>query len=79
MYCCDFSDTAVALVKVRRHFVAFLWSADFFSKSFFFKNSFRYTQGSHSLEKYLNIQDYLEKYLKIKVVLKMYLKNTQRP
>ena len=35
-------------------------------------------QGSHRLEKYLNIQDCLEKSLKIKFPLK-YLKNTQRP
>ena len=37
-------------------------------------------QGSHRLEKYLNIQDCLEKSLKIKFDLKStYLKNTQRP
>ena len=35
-------------------------------------------QGSHKLEKYLNIQDCLEKSLK-KNCFKKYLKNTQRP
>ena len=29
-----------------------------------------HTQGSHRLEKYLNIQDCLEKFLKIKLALK---------
>ena len=36
-------------------------------------------QGSHRLEKYLNIQDCLEKSLKIKFALKSTGKNTQRP
>ena len=37
VYCCDFSDTAVELVKVRCEFVAFLSSADFFKINFFEK------------------------------------------
>ena len=36
-------------------------------------------QGSHRLEKYLNIQDCLEKSLKIKFAVEKYLENTQRP
>ena len=35
-------------------------------------------QGSHRLEKYLNIQDCLEMSLKIKFAMKI-LENTQRP
>ena len=35
-------------------------------------------QGSHRLEKYLNILDCLEKYLKIKFALKV-LEKTHRP
>ena len=36
-------------------------------------------QGSHRLEKCLNLEDFLEKYLKIKSALKKYGKITQRP
>ena len=39
---------------------------------------FEVKQGSHRLEKYLNIQDCLEKSLKIKFALKSTGKNTQK-
>ena len=37
-----------------------------------------FIQGSHRLEKYLNIQNCLEKSLKIKFFLEKYLKNTHK-